>query len=439
MPATAPDIAQAALRLGIAEPNSLQRTVWQCRAERLVIISPTGTGKTLAYGGAMLQRLPAPSRELNAIVIAPTRELVIQIADVLRRLCDGYKVTATYGKHSMRDEKNSIAGCPNIIVGTPGRILDHFNRGHLNAFSISLIVIDEFDKCLEMGFSDEMSRICRYTRRARYAILTSATDIDAMPDFIDMSSAKVIRNKQAADHPACRMEIAQVFSDSPDKLGTLQRLLGDLPDKRVIVFVNYRDAAERVNTFLKEAGFTSSVYNGSLEQDLRERAVICLDNGSVPIMIATDIAARGLDIDSIAAIIHYHIPVSPEAWTHRNGRTARFDASGKVFIITGPQDTLPEYISPDRVFEPSNESQSPMRPAMVTFYINAGRREKISRGDIVGFLTKTTLIPGTDIGKIDLRDHCAYVAVNRRAIPTLAAISQPKIKSQRVRITLLSL
>lgn len=133
-----------------------------------------------------------------------------------------------------------------------------------------------------MGFSNEMSRICRYTRRARHAILTSATNIDAMPDFIDMSSAKVLRNKQANDHPAARMEIAQVFSDSPDKFATLQRLLGDLPGRRVIVFVNYRDAAERVNSFLKNAGFTSAVYNGSLEQDIRERAVICLDNGSVP-------------------------------------------------------------------------------------------------------------------------------------------------------------
>lgn len=153
-------------------------------------------------------------------------------------------------------------------------------------------------------------------------------------------------------------------------------------------------------------------------------------------MVATDIAARGLDIDSITAIIHYHIPTSLEAWTHSNGRTARFDASGKVFIITGPQDTLPDYIVPDRDFEPSDSPQAPERPAMVTFYINAGRREKISRGDIVGFLTKTALIPGADIGKIDLRDHSAYVALNRSAIPIIAAITQAQIKSQRFPLSL---
>ncbi len=423
-------------RLGIEALNAMQRQVWQCGAQRIAVLSPTGSGKTIAFVGALLMRLGAAGQGMQALVLAPSRELVIQISEVARALAVGYKVAAFYGKHSMTDEINSLRGAPDIIIATPGRLLDHLQRATLSVDSARLLAIDEYDKALEMGFHGEMSRICRRLKRLKFIIVTSATKLAELPDFIDLTGLKTIDNTAESSTVAARLDIARVESPARDKLDTLVELLLSINGERAIVFVNHRESAERVFDRLKRCGFAAGLYHGGLEQDDRERAIIRLNNGSTPVLVATDLGSRGLDIDSVSAVIHYHMPPSAEAWTHRNGRTARVDATGRVYIITCEGENIADYISWEHDFHPTADADSkPSRPDIATLYINAGRREKISRGDIMGFMVKTAGLESDQIGKIDVRDHSAYVAVSRSALSLIAALNSPKIKSTRVRIS----
>jgi len=420
-------------RLGIVAPNAMQLAVWACDAQRIVVLSPTGSGKTVAFAGAMLQRMSQSCGSVQAVILAPSRELVLQISEVVRRMCVGYKVVALYGRHSMADEVAALGVTPDIIVATPGRMLDHLQRHTADLSNLAIIVIDEYDKALEMGFHDEMRRICA-RMRIRHAILTSATAIAEMPGFIDMSGAETIDFSSSAS-PRSRTNIARVESPARDKLRTLADLLHSLPDGKVIVFVNHRESAERVYEYLRSDGLPVGLYHGGLEQVDRERAVIQLNNGSTPVLVATDLGSRGLDIDAVGTVIHYHMPGSKEVWTHRNGRTARVDAEGSVYVITSEADNIPDYVVWDRDYNPTAHSDNPIRRAMATLHINAGRKEKISRGDIVGFLINNVALEAAQIGRIDLRDHVAYVAVPRSCLGTVAALQSPKIKGRRVRIT----
>ncbi len=425
----------ASERLGIARLNAMQQTVWASEAPRMVVLSPTGSGKTLAFAGAMLRRLEKPAGHVQAVVLAPSRELVLQIYDVVRQLARGFKVTAFYGKHAMADEVATLSVTPDIIVATPGRLLDHLMRRTLTLGKLRVLVIDEYDKALEMGFHEEMRRICSKIVSVDYVILTSATPLAEMPGFVDMTGTKTIDFASGRPSPRKRMQIARVESPARDKLQTLEDLVNSLDDGKVLIFVNHRESAERVYQRLKDDGLPVGLYHGGLEQVDRERAVIQLDNGSTPILVATDLAARGLDIDSVGTVVHYHLPPTPEAWTHRNGRTARVDAEGQVYVITTDGETIPEYVNWDRDYNPTGHSANPIRRSTATLHINAGRKEKISRGDIVGFLINNLGLAAGDIGKIDVRDHAAYVAVPRVCLSAVAALQSPKIKGKRVRIT----
>lgn len=421
-------------QLGIKRPNAMQQAVWASKAHKLIILSPTGSGKTVAFAGAVIERLSSPDARIQALVLAPSRELVLQIAEVLRKISAGYKVAAFYGKHSMADEVSTLSIVPDIVVATPGRLLDHLNRGSVDLSSVGCLVIDEYDKLLEMGFHEEMRKISRRIPAARSIILTSATVLSEMPDFLDLSQAETIDFTEVGN-PKKRVHIARVESPARDKLQTLVDLLHSLENGKVIIFVNHRESAERVCERLRAEGLPVALYHGGLEQLDRERAVIQLENGSRPIMVATDLAGRGLDIEAVSSVVHYHLPPSPETWTHRNGRTARVDASGNVFVITSEADNIPDYVVWDADYNPSGLSTDPIKATSVTLYINAGRKEKISRGDIVGFLTKDVGIESGKIGKIDLRDHAAYVAVPRDALPLIYSLSSPKIKGKRVRLS----
>ena len=421
-------------RLGIKRANAMQEAVWASDASRLVVLSPTGTGKTAAFAAAIVKRV-TPSRGIcQAVVLAPTRELVIQVHEVVRKVASGCKATALYGKHAMRDEVSSLSVAPDIVVATPGRLLDHLQRQSIDLSAARVLVIDEYDKALAMGFHDEMSKICRRMPSVSSIILTSATPLAETPDFIDLSDAETI-DFSGGNTPKSRTHIARVESPARDKLQTLIDLLQSLPNSKVIVFVNHRDSAERVFERLKAEGLPVGLYHGGLEQIDRERAVIQLENASKPIMVATDIAARGLDIAAVGSVIHYHLPPSSEAWTHRNGRTARVDAPGNVFVITSEADSIPDYVVWDADYNPTGHNDDPIRPSGATLHINAGRKEKISRGDIVGFLINNLGLEASEIGKIDLRDHAAYVAVPKACIPRLFALDATKIKGKRVRIT----
>ena len=433
-------LANISDKLHIAQLNPMQERMSSLAVRgTYTLLAPTGSGKTLAFAIPLLKSVGPAAGHVQAVVIAPSRELVLQIAGVIRPIATGLKTVAFYGGHSMQEETASLAVLPDIIVATPGRLLDHLKRGQLDLSTVSTLVLDEYDKALELGFADEMKRVCRRLAGLRLVILTSATELGALPDYLPSTAkTEVIDFSDSGEAPRRRMQVVRVISTSRDKLQTLEDLLHALPNGRVIVFANHRESAERIYSALKADGLLAGIYHGGLDQNDRENAIVKLSNGSTPILVSTDLGARGLDIPELSAVVHYHLPVSPEAWTHRNGRTARQQARGEVYVITSESDDMPEYIVTDRDYYPTGRSEDPIRATTATLYFNVGRKEKISRGDIVGFLIAKGGLQATDIGQITLRDHSALVAVPLdKARAVLGRVANEKIKNTRAKITLL--
>lgn len=432
-------IANIKSKLGINELNPMQKSVMECHTPDMILLSPTGSGKTVAFAIAMLSALPKPEGKVLGVVIAPSRELVMQTYRVIRDIAVGYKVSAFYGGHSMIDEKNTLSQTPDIIIATPGRLLDHINRKHIDLYTTRVLVLDEYDKSLELGFHDEMKKVMRTMPNLSRTILTSATRLEEFPDFIKLRNPATVDFLDAGSKPRHRMQIVEVESPSRDKLSTLADLLNSLDNGKVIVFVNHRESAGRVYEYLHGQGFPVGLYHGALDQNDREKAVDLLNNGTTPILVSTDLGSRGLDIDEVKNIVHYHMPLTEQTWTHRNGRTARVDASGTIYVITSEADNVPEYMAFDRAYAPSGHSDNPIRASFATLYFNAGKKEKISRGDIAGFLMKQGSLSSGQVGKIIVKDHSAIAAVPAdMAKSILSKVVDKKIKGKRVRISLMS-
>ncbi len=426
-------------RLGIQELNPMQLSVMSCEEKNLLLLSPTGSGKTIAFAIAMLKILGAPCERIQALVIAPSRELVIQIYDVIRTLAAGYKTCAFYGGHRMSDEVNSVEGAvPDILIATPGRLLDHLNRGTIDLKGVFSLTFDEYDKSLELGFQDEIKRISRrLPSKISSIVLTSATRLDEIPDFLPIRSIKTIDFTERSESPDMRIDFVQVQSPERDKLNTLADLLGCFkPGEKVIVFLNHRESVERAFKDMKRRKFPVGMYHGGLEQQDRELAIDLLNNGTTPILISTDLASRGLDVAQVEAVIHYHLPVTEQAYTHRNGRTARVDATGTVYIITAEGENIPEYVKFDREYAPKPLSGIPQPSKIATLFISSGKKEKISRGDIAGFLIQKGGLSAKEVGKIVVKDHSAIVAIPHTKVKTvLASISGQKLKGKSIKIS----
>ncbi len=424
-------------RLGIESLNPMQEAAIANKSSDVILLSPTGSGKTVAFASMMLSSLSNPSAKIQGVIIAPSRELVTQIYRVVRELATGYKVVALYGGHSMLDEKNSLTPSPDIVVATPGRLLDHIERKQIDLYTTRILVLDEYDKSLELGFQDEMRKIVRMMPNRSRTILTSATRLDSLPDFMKLKKVDLIDFLHQTETPRSRIQIVEVESPSRDKIATLTDLLKSLSDGRVIIFVNHRESAERVYNHLLSAGLPVGIYHGALDQNDREKAIDLLNNGTTPILVSTDLGARGRDIDSVHSIIHYHIPLTEETWTHRNGRTARVDATGTVYVLTSEADNIPDYIVFDRSYVPSGHSYNPIKAATATLYFNAGKKEKISRGDIAGFIIKQGGVEASQVGRIVVRDHCALAAIPAdEASGIVKLLAQQKLKGKKIRISL---
>lgn len=401
---------------------------------RVLLQAPTGSGKTLAFAILLLRALKGNTPGVKAIVIAPTRELVLQIYEIIRPLAASeYKTTALYGGHSYSTEAKSLSGNPDVVIGTPGRLLDHINRHRLDLRQTGVLVIDEYDKALELGFAEDMKRITATMKRVSNMVLTSATSGE-IPDFV----GAVDHISDYRGESVCTQASVGVYRiDSPtaDKLGTLGSLVEALGGRKTIVFVNHRDAAERVFDYLQKHGEESCLYHGGLDQDKRERALVLFGNGTANVMVSTDIAARGLDIEGVEAVVHYHIPATLESWTHRNGRTGRLGGTaGCAYVIVSEKESLPEYAVADSVEVQDIEPRPKVRKA--TLFFNAGKKEKISRGDIAGFLIAKGGLQPDEVGRIDVKDHFAYVAVPAaKARDTVTALASYKIKNTKVRVT----
>lgn len=432
-------------KFNISELNEMQKKMLQISSESrdIILLSPTGSGKTLAFILPMLKMLKAPTGRVQAVIIAPSRELVMQIAGIIRDMARGYKVTALYGGHKVEDEVNSLIIVPDIIVATPGRLLDHINRRNVDVLPVRILVLDEFDKSLELGFEDEMKKIISRLKNVSRTILTSATDLAVLPDFLSLTEPSKIDFLSANKKLRKRLGVHRVDSDEKDKLSTLQALLATLHKKaaegdRSIIFVNHRESAERIYQFLVKNGYPATLYHGGLEQNEREKAITLFNNGSRPVLVATDLAARGLDIEKIRNIVHYHQPLTEETYTHRNGRTARVDAEGDIYILVGPDEDVKEFVDFDDDFYPDYSEKAPETTGMETIRFSAGRKEKLSKGDILGFLVKTGGLEPSEIGKIDIFDHYSLAAVDAAKVRDLLdRISKEKIKGKRQKIELL--
>ena len=396
------------------------------KSDNVVLLSPTGSGKTLAYLLPLIESLKAEQPAVQALVIVPSRELAMQTVEVVRQGGADIRALALYGGRPAMEEHRTLNGVrPQLLVGTPGRLLDHLTKGNFSADSIHTLVIDEFDKCLELGFRDEMSQIFAHLPGVRKRFLLSATDNEEITRFLpEYVRLDYLDSTEAAE----RIEQLYVSSPQKDKLETLADLLLSVGNQTSIVFVGFRESVERVAKFLRERGFVASSLHGGLEQRQRERELFRFVAGSTNILVSTDLAARGLDIQALDNVIHYHLPLNEQAFIHRNGRTARWDREGRSFIILGPEETLPPYVVADK-FSVSHSTRSPQHPLWSSIYIGKGKKDKISKGDIAGFLMKVGGLDKGDVGRIDVRDYHSFVAINRkRTSETLIRLRGQKIK-----------
>ena len=381
----------------------------------VVVLSPTGSGKTLAYLMPLVQLIDPKVDEPQLVVVTPGRELALQSTEVLKSMGTGLRTMACYGGRAAMDEHRVMNKVlPQVIFGTPGRLTDHLDKGNFSAEHVKYLVIDEFDKCLEMGFQDEMGRLIASLPYLERHFLLSATEAEEIPRFVHMGRVETIDYRMDEEQVPERIRIYQVKSPQKDKLETLAQLLLSLGDKSSIVFLNYRDSVERTNEFLRSRGFATSAFHGGLEQHEREDALYKFSNGSANIFVSTDLGARGLDIPDIDNIIHYHLPECEDSYIHRVGRTARWEATGKAFFLLGPSEDIPSYVDAEvEDYEIPSDLPAPAKPRMATIYIGKGKKDKISKGDIVGYLCKIGQLQSSEIGKIDVKDRYAYVAVSR--------------------------
>ncbi|TDH24012.1 DEAD/DEAH box helicase [Segetibacter sp. 3557_3] len=404
--------------------------------QEVILLSKTGSGKTLAFLLPVLDLLDKEINKTQAIIIVPSRELALQIEQVFKQMGTGLKVTCCYGGHLRETEENNLVQPPALLVGTPGRLADHIRRGNITVDSIKTLVLDEFDKSIELGFLEEMSFIIGSLPAIDKRILTSATEAVEIPPFIGLQQPLKLNFLDGeADEPN-KLAIKMVLSEEKDKSDALFRLICFLGDRSTLVFCNHREAVERTSELLTQKGIYNEFYHGALEQQQRDSALAKFRNGSTNLLVTTDLAARGLDIPNIRYIIHYHLPHTEDAFTHRNGRTARMDASGTAILLLSEEEKLPDYISPEpeRIDLPE-KPELPAKPKWTTLYIAAGKKDKVNKIDVVGFLSNKGKLKKEDIGLIEVKDFFSFVAVRKTKLgAALELIKNEKIKNKKVKI-----
>ncbi len=403
--------------------------------DNVMLLSATGSGKTLAYLLPLIKLVNPASTNTQAIIIVPSRELALQIESVFKSMGTNFKITCCYGGHLRETEENNLKQPPALLIGTPGRLADHIRRGNITINAIETLVLDEFDKSLELGFKDEMSFIIGSLKSIKKRILTSATEAVEIPAFIGMDETVKLDYLDEANEDT-GLTVKTLLSDGKDKLETLFRLICMLGNRSTIIFCNHRESVERTSNWLKEKDILNVFYHGALEQQERDAALCKFRNGTVNVLVTTDLASRGLDIANIRYIIHYHLPGSEDIFTHRNGRTARMDASGTAILILSPKETLPDYINAavEKIELPATTTL-PEKPQWSTLFIAAGKKDKVNKIDIVGFLSNKGRLKKEDIGLIEVKDFFSFAAVKKIKMgETLRLIKEQKIKNKKVKM-----
>ncbi len=422
-------------KLNIFQLNPMQEEALSVieTTENTVLLSPTGTGKTLAFLLPMLSFLNPDSTEVQALIVVPSRELAIQIEQVIRSMGSGYKVNAIYGGRTIAKDKIELKHTPAILIGTPGRLADHFGQERFTTASVKTLIIDEFDISFEVGAGGEMRRILNYLPNIAKRILTSATQDIEIPSYIKMDGA-VTLNFLASRNS--KLSQKTILSPSKNKHTTLITLLDAIGNDPAIVFCNRKDTIVDLSAFLDKKQLDHSCFHAGMEQRDRERALIKLRNGSVEILIASDLAARGIDIPEMKHIIHFEIPEVEAEFIHRNGRTARVNSKGTAYIIRHTKEIAPEFIKEAKTMQMSN-SKTRKPPYWKTLFISGGRKDKISKGDIAGVFFKRGKLLKDQVGVIELKQDCAFIAVPSKLSNQLVSeLNNIRIKKKKVRISI---
>ena len=422
--------------LSISQLNEMQLATIQkaTSSSNVMLLAPTGSGKTLAFLIPLVNKLRKDVNTVQAVIVAPSRELSLQIESVFRSMKTSFKVSCCYGGHSASVEQKSLKETPAVVIGTPGRLADHIQRKSFNARNVQLIVLDEFDKSLQMGFHDQLAVIFKALGGKQQHLLTSATRTHEWPEFLPFTRPETVNFLK--DQGDSKLQVRAVHTRSTDKVETLLRLVAGFNQEVCLVFCNHREAVERISALFTQHKFAHGILHGAIEQIDREKSLIQFRGGAHNVLIATDLASRGLDVPEIRHVVHYQLPPQQEAFLHRNGRTARMHADGLAYLILANDEKLPEYIDKSvEVITVSDMLRLPPPPKYACLYISAGKKDKISKGDIAGLLMKKGALQSDDIGLITTLDFSSYVCVKRdRVTGLLPLIKSEKLKKTKVKI-----
>lgn len=404
------------------------------KEQNTILLSPTGSGKTLAFLLPILYLLKEDVKNVQCLIVVPSRELALQIEQVWKKMSTKFKVNVCYGGHSIDTELKNLSNPPALLIGTPGRLTDHLERKSFDTNSIEILVLDEFDKSLQLGFQDEMNTIISQLPALQKRVLLSATSDVEVPDFVLMESPVTLDYTEEDRKDTLSLKL--VLSPEKDKIESLFQLICSLNSEPALIFCNHREVAERISNLLNKKGIQTGYYHGGMDQDDRERILIQFRNGSLNYLITTDLAARGLDIPEMKHVIHYHLPAKESEFIHRNGRTARMHASGTAYIILYKEEKAPDYIPENLdILKLGANKSLPKRPGNQTIYISGGKKNKLNKSDIVGFFLQKGKLDKSDLGLIEVKDFISFVAVRSSAVKTLLAnIRDEKMKGKKYKI-----
>ena len=401
----------------------------------VVLLAPTGSGKTLAFLLPVLSALENFEKDrVQTLILVPSRELALQIEQVFKQMGTGFKVNCCYGGHPIKTERNNFEQAPAVLIGTPGRIAYHLRHENFDESGVTTLVLDEFDKALEFGFKDDMSYIIGKLLSLKQRILTSATAMEEIPDFTGVKKpVEIDFLKDVKVVPDLKLK--KVLTTAADKLDTLFQLICKIGNKTTLIFCNHRETVDRISDLLIDKDLAHDIFHGGMEQDERERALLKFRNGSIKILITTDLASRGLDIPEVECIIHYQLPYTEDAFLHRNGRTARMNAKGTAYLVIADDEKYPFLKSDIETENLKGNFNIPKDSDWQTLYIAAGKKDKVNKIDIVGLLLKKGGLQKEDVGLIEVKDQSSYVAIKRKMVnKVLSALSNERIKNKKVKI-----
>ena len=403
------------------------------RYPKTIVKAPTGSGKSLAFLVALL-KAKDDKKWNRALVLSPSRELTFQLAEVFRSMKSGVTNTVCYGGHDFKTEVNELREKPDVVFATPGRFADHLRRESVEGKEFDAFILDEEDKIAELGFQKEIDFITEHLGRLTFVIRVSATAGDMLSGYHTVECKTTL--------PEDRMSFYRISVEDHDhKALALLSLLVELvkSGKNAVVFFNHREAVDRLADYIEHKGLPVAVYHGGLEQTERERNSILFRNGTANVFFVTDLAARGIDVPGISAVIHYQFPVKEEDFIHRNGRTARMLESGEVYVLETEEELQgKEYLRTIDFVEKQARFEVPAVPEQLweTLYFSLGKKDKVNKVDILGFLTKQVGVDGKAIGRIDTLDQMTFVAVRTSVVDKILKLGRgQKLKKKSVKVS----